>query len=131
MRVWDMPDDLYCALRFQQDPSYTGPNAVYANLICLTNRLLRNSGIGDGPQQAIPAALYERLGITPEKAGDAVKKGAGSGSGPARTGGPVQSACRGDRVVRCETHYRKVAAAARRRSKAALRRLSPEPSSSA
>ena len=36
MRVWDMPDDLYCALRFQQDPSYTGPNAVYANLICLT-----------------------------------------------------------------------------------------------
>ncbi len=74
MRVWDMPDDLYCALRFQQDPSYTGPNAVYANLICLTNRLLRNSGIGDGPQQAIPAALYERLGITPEKAGDAVKK---------------------------------------------------------
>ncbi len=74
MRVWDMPDDLYCALRFQQDPSYTGPNAVYANLICLTNRLLRNSGIGDGPQQAIPVALYERLGITPEKAGDAVKK---------------------------------------------------------
>ncbi|HHM7457887.1 TPA: histidine kinase, partial [Pseudomonas aeruginosa] len=34
----------------------------------------RNSGIGDGTQQAIPAALYERLGITPEKAGDAVKK---------------------------------------------------------
>ena len=51
MRVWDMPDDLYCALRFQQDPSYTGPNAVYANLICLTNRLLRNSGIGDGPSK--------------------------------------------------------------------------------
>ncbi|MEM8213544.1 HDOD domain-containing protein, partial [Morganella morganii] len=62
MRVWDMPDDLYCALRFQQDPSYTVPNAVYANLICLTNQLLRNSGIGDGTQQAIPAALYERLG---------------------------------------------------------------------
>ena len=74
MRVWDMPDDLYCALRFQQDPGYTGPNAVYANLICLASRLLRNQGIGDGPQEAIPTGLYERLGITGEKAEDAVRK---------------------------------------------------------
>ena len=111
MRVWDMPDDLYCALRFQQDPSYTGPNAVYANLICLTNRLLRNSGIGDGPQQAIPAALYERLGITPEKAGDAVKR-CWKRKRPCANWRPSSIACRDDRVVRRETHYRKAAAAA-------------------
>ena len=110
MRVWDMPDDLYCALRFQQDPS-TGPNAVYANLICLTNRLLRNSGIGDGPQQAIPAALYERLGITPEKAGDAVKR-CWKRKRPCANWRPSSIACRDDRVVRRETHYRKAAAAA-------------------
>ena len=31
MSFWDMPEELAVALRFQEDPDYDGPLAVYAN----------------------------------------------------------------------------------------------------
>ncbi|MCY1341834.1 HDOD domain protein [compost metagenome] len=74
MRHWDMPEELADALRFQHDPDYRGPNAAYANLACLAVRLLSNRGIGAGPQGPIPASLYEGLGLSIEKAEEAVDK---------------------------------------------------------
>jgi len=74
MRYWDMPDELASALRFQHDPDYAGEHAAYPNLVCLAVSLLRNRGIGSGPQRPIPASLYEALGLTQEKADDAVDK---------------------------------------------------------
>ncbi|MDN6876376.1 HDOD domain-containing protein [Pseudomonas citronellolis] len=74
MRAWDMPEEIYTALRFQHDPDYAGPNAAYANLVCLATRLLRQNGIGSGPQQGVPQALLDRLDIPRERAKDAVRK---------------------------------------------------------
>ncbi|MDA8481655.1 aminoacyl-tRNA deacylase and HDOD domain-containing protein [Pseudomonas resinovorans] len=74
MRFWDMPEELYTALRFQHDPDYQNDNAAYPNLVCLAVSLLRNRGIGAGPEVAIPDDLFEALGISREKADDAVNK---------------------------------------------------------
>ncbi|WDY57992.1 aminoacyl-tRNA deacylase and HDOD domain-containing protein [Pseudomonas sp. PSKL.D1] len=74
MKLWDMPEELSTALRFQHDPSYAGENSAYPNLVCLATRLLRSRGIGSGPQEEIPDELLERLGITRDKALDVVNK---------------------------------------------------------
>lgn len=74
MRYWDMPEELATALRFQHDPHYQGVHAAYPNLACLAVRLLRNRGIGSGPQTEIPQGLFDRLGLSRDKAEDAVNK---------------------------------------------------------
>ncbi|MGV2834270.1 HDOD domain-containing protein [Pseudomonas shirazensis] len=74
MKLWDMPEELSNALRFQHDPDYDGELAVFPNLVCLATSLLRSRGIGSGPQEEIPDALLERLGLTREKADDVVSK---------------------------------------------------------
>ena len=74
MKLWDMPEELSTALRFQHDPAYDGEFSAFPNLVCLATRLLRSRGIGSGPQQEIPDELLERLGITREKAEDVVNK---------------------------------------------------------
>ncbi|MWV14649.1 HDOD domain-containing protein [Pseudomonas sp. L-22-4S-12] len=74
MRFWDMPEELASALRFQHDPDYDGPHSAYPNLVCLAVSLLRSRGIGSGPQGEIPDELFERLGISRDKAEDALNK---------------------------------------------------------
>jgi HD-like signal output (HDOD) protein/prolyl-tRNA editing enzyme YbaK/EbsC (Cys-tRNA(Pro) deacylase) len=74
MRHWDMPEELATALRFQHDPHYDGDYAEYPNLVCLSVRLLRARGIGSGPDEDIPDALLERVGLSREKANDVVTK---------------------------------------------------------
>ncbi|WP_439860474.1 HDOD domain-containing protein [Pseudomonas sp. MBLB4136] len=74
MRYWDMPEELASALRFQHDPDYTGPHAAYSNLVCLAVRLLRNRGIGAGPQGEIPQQLLDALGLSRDRAEEAVDK---------------------------------------------------------
>ena len=74
MRYWDMPEELASALRFQHDADYSGPHAVYPNLVCLSLHLLRNRSIGVGPQGEIPQHLFDNLGISRDKANEAVDK---------------------------------------------------------
>ncbi|MCQ4312242.1 aminoacyl-tRNA deacylase and HDOD domain-containing protein [Pseudomonas stutzeri] len=74
MRYWGMPDELSTALRFQHDPDYQGEHAGHANLVCLAIRLLRNRGIGSGLYSEIPQGLFDRLGLSREKANDVVNK---------------------------------------------------------
>ncbi|MBC3414088.1 HDOD domain-containing protein [Pseudomonas sp. SWRI107] len=74
MKLWDMPDELSTALRFQHDPAYEGEYSAYPNLVCLAVRLLRSRGIGSGPVEEIPDALLERLGLTRGKAEEVVNK---------------------------------------------------------
>lgn len=74
MRFWDMPEELSTALRFQHDPDYQGVHAPYPNLVCLAVSLLRSRGIGAGPQTQISAELLARLGLTRDKAEEALDK---------------------------------------------------------
>ena len=68
MQVWNMPSEIVTAMRFQNEAEYTGDDCAYANLLFVTSRLLRQRGIGDAPLESIPAAMFERLGLDPEKA---------------------------------------------------------------
>lgn len=74
MRNWEMQEEISTALRFQNDPEYAGPHCAYANLVYLAVNLLRGQKIGDGLQQPVPEALYQRLGISAEQAEDALQK---------------------------------------------------------
>jgi HD-like signal output (HDOD) protein len=74
MRYWDMPEELASALRFQHDPEYAGIHAAYPNLVCLAVNLLRNRGIGAGPQREIPQSLFDALELSRDKAEEAVSK---------------------------------------------------------
>lgn len=74
MRYWGMPEELSTALRFQHDPHYQGEHAGQANLVCLATHLLRNHGIGSGSYGEIPDDLFDRLGLSREKANDVVTK---------------------------------------------------------
>ena len=74
MRYWDMPEELANALRFQHDSDYIGEHAQYANLINVAVGLLRNRGIGHGPDREVPQELFDRLGLSRDKANQAVDK---------------------------------------------------------
>lgn len=74
MKHWDMPSELVTALQYQNDATYEGEHAAYANLVCLAVRLLRARGKGFEVEEDIPDALLERLDITREKANEVVTK---------------------------------------------------------
>jgi|TARA_R110002020_G_scaffold48287_1_gene137770 HD-like signal output (HDOD) protein/prolyl-tRNA editing enzyme YbaK/EbsC (Cys-tRNA(Pro) deacylase) len=74
MRFWDMPAEVSTAIRYQHDGQYQGPDSVYANLVFLALALLRQEGIGGGPQVEIPEALLERLELTREDANKVIHK---------------------------------------------------------
>ncbi|TBU76090.1 aminoacyl-tRNA deacylase and HDOD domain-containing protein [Phytopseudomonas daroniae] len=74
MRYWDMPEELAVSLRFQHDPSYSGNHSTYPNLVYLAVSLLRNHDIGTGPEREIPQSLLDNLGISRDKAEEALSK---------------------------------------------------------
>lgn len=74
MRFWGMPDELAIAVRHQHDPAYVGVDAQYPNLVCVALSLLRSRGIGHGAFAPLPDALFERLGVSRDKAEAVVSK---------------------------------------------------------
>lgn len=74
---WSLPEEVIKAVRWQQLPSYQGPYASYANLLCLSQMLINEASQKPGsclmtPQQT--SELYERLGIDPHEAKEVVNK---------------------------------------------------------
>ena len=65
MDAWNLPQEIVSSLRFQNDASYDGQHALYANLCYITKRLLATKQIGDIPVQTIPVELYQRLQLDP------------------------------------------------------------------
>ncbi len=68
MRLWTLPEEVCIGLRFQNDADYAGPHHAFPNLIFVALRLLRRHGIGNAPLESIPAEMFERLHLDPEKA---------------------------------------------------------------
>lgn len=67
---WSLPEEIVRAVRWQHIPSYQGPYANYANLLCLSHHLINTSR---GNQNCLmtptqTTQLYERLNIEPEAA---------------------------------------------------------------
>ncbi len=74
MRLWNMPEEVCKALRFQNEAAYDGEDSSYANLLYIAMRLLRSHGIGDAASNPIPDELYQHLHLDPEKAKEAIEK---------------------------------------------------------
>ena len=74
MQCWNIPDEVVYALRYQDDPMYAGQHATYANLTCLAQLLLAQNNMVRIANPIIPDALYERLGLSPDKAQLAVQR---------------------------------------------------------
>lgn len=74
LRLWNMPDEVCDALRFQNEGSYRGQNDIYANLLYVSMRLLRKHGIGDAPLAPISDEIYQGLQLDREKAEAAVER---------------------------------------------------------
>lgn len=68
---WNLPEEVVRAVRWQHIPSYQGPYASYANLLCLCHHLI-NAARGNSQNCLMTpiqtTQLYERLGIQPEAA---------------------------------------------------------------
>ncbi|WP_235015366.1 HDOD domain-containing protein [Oceanicoccus sp. KOV_DT_Chl] len=74
MRLWNMPDEVCDALRFQNEANYDGDNQQYAKLLFIAMRLLRTHGIGDAALTPIADSLFEELHLDREKAEEAIAK---------------------------------------------------------
>jgi len=72
--LWHMPDEITAAIRHQHNPEYQGENAVYAKLIFLATRLLRDHGLADAPNDPIPNSIYEELNLDAEKANEVLER---------------------------------------------------------
>ena len=68
LEAWGLPEEVVCGLRFQKHPYYAGAQSHYSRLLFLTTQLLREQGIGDGPVQPIPAAIWTDLGLDENEA---------------------------------------------------------------
>lgn len=73
MRMWSMPDEVCNGVRFQNEASYEGPDAAYANLVFIAMRLLRRHGVGNAPLESIPESMFARLHLDPERAAGAIQ----------------------------------------------------------
>lgn len=74
MQIWNLPEEITTALRFQQIDNYSGDHHIYANLLHIAKRLLAAKGIGDIPASVIPVSLYEQLELEPSNIEQALEE---------------------------------------------------------
>ncbi len=63
MDVWKLPEELIVATREHNNLEYQGEHAVYAQLVALSDRLLKEYNIGDAANSSIPQSLLQSLEI--------------------------------------------------------------------
>lgn len=63
LEQWRMPPALVTAVRQQNNPLYTGEQAVYAKLLYVVSRSLRQHNFGDGPDEPIKDYILDDLGL--------------------------------------------------------------------
>lgn len=74
MSVWNMPEEVTTALRYQKNEAFDGEFSEYANILNLTHHLLAEAGVLAGAGKGIDESIYERLHITKDDADAAIAK---------------------------------------------------------
>lgn len=74
METWNLPPEVYRAIRYQNDLDFEGEHRSYALLTNLALRMMRKHGIGDGPTGEIPEIFTQELGISIEDMESAFEK---------------------------------------------------------
>ncbi len=68
MENWCMPDEVVAALRFQNNPDYNGPHAVYPKLLHVAQQLLNQAKLGPFNAQPIPDAVFADIKLERQSA---------------------------------------------------------------
>lgn len=63
MRYWRMPGEIVTAVYAHHDANFHGEHAVYANLACIADRLLRPATGGDGADAPPPGPLLRKWSL--------------------------------------------------------------------
>ena len=74
MYVWNMPEEVISALRFQKNPAAADEHGQYACLLKLSQHLLTKSGIIQGPCEILDEQVYATLHISKEQAEQAMQQ---------------------------------------------------------
>ncbi len=64
MNVWQMPEEVMIALRWQQFQDYNGRHHQYAKLLFVTSQLLNSGGLGSEPAQVIQEQTLNGLSLS-------------------------------------------------------------------
>jgi len=63
MKAWRLPEEVIVATREHHNEHYYGDHAVYAQLVLLSDRLLKKHGIGEASSEEMPEFALEGLGL--------------------------------------------------------------------
>jgi hypothetical protein len=72
MNVWQMPEEVMIALRWQQFQDYDGRHHLYSKLLFVTTQLLNSGGLGCEPAQAISEQTLNALSLSRQQIDDAL-----------------------------------------------------------
>lgn len=72
MESWHMPEEIIAALRHQNDPTYQGEHAIYANLLYITHQLMCQQDMERGPSIGIDDEMLARVHIQREDLDDVI-----------------------------------------------------------
>ena len=65
MDAWQMPAQIYTAVRYQHDPLFRGEHFEYALLLYICRQMLRQVGLISGPCRVIDEKWYAEIGLDP------------------------------------------------------------------
>lgn len=73
-KQWGVPEDVYTAIRYQNELGYGERHSVLSRMLYVASRLMRQHGLGDAPSEAVPSAVFEALQLDVAKAEKGVEK---------------------------------------------------------
>ena len=74
LKQWNLPQDVCCAIRYQNEPEYAGEHNMLSSMLYVSARLLRTEQLNDAPLETIPQTMIDRLGLDMVKAEAALTK---------------------------------------------------------
>lgn len=73
-KQWGMPEEVFTAIRYQNEPQYAGEHSVLSKMLYISSRLLRQRGLGQAPLENITDSIVASLRLDMAKAEAGVEK---------------------------------------------------------
>ena len=71
---WGLPNEVCDAIRYQNEPSFTGEHSALSQMLFVSSRMLRAHELSDAPLEDIPDEVIQSLGLDMVKAQNALEK---------------------------------------------------------
>ena len=73
-KQWGVPEEVYTAIRYQNEPSYADKHSVLSQMLYVASRMLKQSGLGDAPLEPVPESMISALQLDMTKAEAGIEK---------------------------------------------------------